>query len=394
MHQPESETPERWVLFKRSARELIPAPVYPLFLAILFVSSWWIAYAGVTPINDVDWNRVGQQVRNMWRGETPYCSPWCRFEHDQFDADIPVDDTVWRTQVYSPWVMFYFAPLAYAHVRAILALGVALWIVIVMDSGRPPALILIVHPAFLMLLASANVDFIINGTGLWLIYRGVRGWRRGATLMFILIKPQVLIFVVALEGLRALWERDWEAILTMLGIAGVSIALFPRWLTGTVPGYVGITQGTVEGANVYPFSIVGAWGPLAAIGMTVVVLVLMRHRLTEWRTLAVFMCFVWTPYINPYSYAIVLVLFRKTPAWRSLLYLVLSLATLPFLFNEFHTRERYGVLIFLVLALLLTTPEPDQTEEAIAARTGVPVMPGVDAIRRFQTWRNLRPVTQ
>ena len=82
-----------------------------------------------------------------------------------------------------------------------------------------------------------------------------------------------------------------------------------------------------------------------------------------------------------------LILFRRTAAWRVGLYLVLSLATLPLFFAEFHRYERYGVLIFLLLAALLTTPEPDQTEEALAARAGVRPLPGVGTVRRLMRAR-------
>lgn len=193
-----------------SARELVPQRYYPLFLASVFVASLLTAYLLLPPINEMDWVRTVQQVRNLWRGVNPYCDPYCEF-HD-FDPDLPVDDTYVSVKVYSPWVMFYLGVLAYASTRVILALSAALWILIILDSGRPLTLILILHPAFWMLLASANSDFVTNGAGLWLILRGARGGRRGLALMLIAIKPQILPLLLLLEGGRTLWERDWQAI--------------------------------------------------------------------------------------------------------------------------------------------------------------------------------------
>lgn len=363
-----------------SARELVSRRYYPLFLASVFVASLLAAYLLLPPINEMDWVRTVQQVRNLWRGVNPYCDPYCEF-HD-FDPDLPVDETYVSVKVYSPWVMFCLGVLAYASTRVILALSVALWIVIILDSGRPLTLILILHPAFWMLLASANPDFVLNGAGLWLILRGARGGRRGLALMLIAVKPQILPLFLLLEGARTLWERDWQAIGVMAVLGGVSIALYPAWLLDTVPALLGITQGVSpeEEAGLgelfsYPFSVYGAWGFGRALAVTGAILLLMARRLTEWRTLAVLLGFVWTPHLSLYNYALLLIFFYRTPSWRVLTYLALSLATLPLLFSEYHQYERYGVLLFLLLTAMLTTAAAEQTEEAIARRYRQPVFP-------------------
>ncbi len=355
------------------------SPFYPLFLVLLFLTSTLTAYNAIRPINHLDWVTTAQLVRYMTRLENPYDDTL------GMDPDLQVYDVEYENLPYAPWSVFYFGTVAYFSTRMILALTVAVFVVVMVDFGRLFALVLILHPTFWMLLASGNTDFLVNGVGLWLIFRGVRGARLGIAIMLLAIKPQVLPFLIALECVRIVWEHDWKAALTMALIFGVSVALFPHWLDwprDTLSSYVGVVRGVKTADDVkfgggYPFSVFGAWGVLPALGVTAVILALMVRRLTEWRTLAVLLGFVWTPYVNPYSYAVLLILFRKTPAWRTALYLALSLAALPVFFTEWHRYERYGVLLFLLLAALLTAPMPDQTEEAIARRHHVPVLPPV-----------------
>lgn len=364
----------------RTAREIIPSRYYPLFLAVVFITSLVTAYLLVQPINNLDWSRTAQQVRNMWCGINPYCDPYCEFR--DFDPDLTPHAGNVSIKTYSPWIMFYFGVLAYTSTRMVVALSVAIWIVINLDQGRPPALILVLHPTFWMLLASSNADFVINGVGLWLIMRGSRGWRRGLALMLIATKPHVLPLFLILEGVRTLWERDWQALGVMGGMGISSVTLYPAWLLDTIPALLGFTDSfsPEEAAGLgelfqHPFSVYGAWGVPAALLVTAVILFLMRHRLTEWRILAVMLGFVWTPHLSLYNYALLLIFFRKTSAWRVATYLAISVAVLPVFFQEFHVYERYGVLLYLLLAAAFTTADPEQTEEAIASRDHWPMLP-------------------
>ncbi len=373
---------------QRTARELIPSRYYPLFLAVVFITSLVTAYLIVQPINSLDWARTVQQVRNMWRGVNPYCDPYCEFR--DFDPDLPPSVANISVKTYSPWIMFYFGVLAYTSTRMVVALSVAFWIVINLDHGRPPALILLVHPTFLMLLASANADLVINGVGMWLIMRGSRGWRRGLALMLIATKPHVLPLFLILEGVRTLWERDWQAIGVMGGIGIFSVALYPAWILETVPALLGFTHSISpeEAAGLgklfqHPFSVYGAWGVSAALLVTAVILLLMRSRLTEWRMLAVILGFVWTPHLSLYNYVLLLLFFRKTATWRIAAYLAVSIAMLPVFFQEYHQYERYGVLAYLLLAAMFTNADHEQTEEAIASRQNQPMFPLARNVARW-----------
>lgn len=356
-----------------SARDLVPRQYYMLFLAFVFVTSLFSAYALIHPINEMDWIRTVQQIRNLWRGENPFCTPYCEF-HD-FDPDLTINEHFVSVKVYSPWVMFYFAPLAYATARTVIALSIASWVVIILDSGTPAALILIFHPAFWMLFASSNADFLISGIGLWLIYRGERGWRRGIALMLIGIKPQILPLFLILECLRVLWEHDWETIAVMAVMGCGSVVLYPDWLFETVPSLLGLIDNTSRELFSYPFSVFGAWGVWGAVGISAVILVIFARRLTEWRTLSVILGFVWAPHLSLYNYALLPLLFRKAAMWRILLYLGVSIAMLPIFFRDFHQHERIGIFLFLLFAALLSPPDPEQTEQAIARRHRQPIFP-------------------
>lgn len=346
-------------------------------LALVFVASLATAYFTIQPINHLDWATTAQFLRYMVHLENPYDDGLT------MDPDLVIYHEQYEYLQYSPWTGFYFGFLAYAGTRLIVALSVAAWVVIIIDSGKPLALILCLHPIFIMLWASGNVDFLVTGVGFWLALRQDKGWRLGAALMLIAIKPQVLPLFLLLEGVRILWRRDWQALATMAAIALASLILYPRWLEwplSLVEDYLGVAQGEQTMTDVaiggkYPFSVFGAWGMWAALGVSVLILLIMLRRLNEWRTLSILLGFVWTPYVNPYSFTVLLLLFRRAAAWRILLYLSIGLATLPYFFSEWHENERYGMLLFLLLAALLSQPEAEHTEAGIAQRHQEPVFP-------------------
>ena len=78
-----------------------------------------------------------------------------------------------------------------------------------------------------------------------------------------------------------------------------------------------------------------------------------------------------TPYINPYSFT-VLLLFRKESAWRVGTYPAQHCDAAD-LFAEFHQVRALGTLAFLRWLLPFTTPDREHTEEAIAVRHAVPI---------------------
>jgi len=363
----------------------------PLVLAIVFVVSLFAAYTALAPINHLDWVTTAQFLRYMDRLQNPYDKALT------MDSDLAVYYRQYEYLPYSPWTVFYFGIFAFATTRLIVALSVAAWIVIILDSGRPVALLLCLHPTFLMLWASGNIDFLVSGVGLWLLLRQDRGRRLGVAFMLMAIKPQVFPLLLALELVRMVWRRDWPALTTILAIGLISVALYPHWLdwpVSLVRDYLDVAQGEKTAHDVaiggkYPFSVFGAWGILPALGVSVLVLLIMFRRWTEWRLLSVLLGFVWTPYVNPYSYAVLLLFLRKAPGWRVLLYLGAGIAALPVFFAKWHHYERYGLLLFLLLAAVLSTTETEHTEEGIARRHREPIFPPARRLVRRNGERSL-----
>lgn len=376
---------------------LIPARYFPLALALIFVTSLYGLYLLLPVANEHDWIRTAQHLRYLARGQNAYDRALGFQDSDLYVRSLrpllhPQGEAVaYSALPYSPWYVFYFGVIAYSSVRVVMALTFAAWLTLVIGTGHPVALLLALHPLMIFVWGAGTIDFLVNGVGLWLVLMGVTGMRRGVALMLIATRPHVLPLLLALEGVRVLRERDGAALLTMAALGGVAIVLFPGWierfastLVSVAPDADTLQQGRSSGFGRYSFSIFGAWGLFPALGVTLLVLLLMRRRLTEWRALAVLLSLVWTPYVNPYSYAVLLVLFLRVPPWRIVAFWGISLVTSPLFFTQFHRYERYGLLMFLLLTPLLTVPDPAQTEEAIAARHNAPVLPLVPWLARWR----------
>jgi len=351
-----------------SARDVIPQRYYPLFLTIIFLLSMFLTHRTLPIINQYDWALTSQQLRNLMRLQDSY-----RLDAGWQDPDLMALGLEPSLAFHPPWFVVFFGFMSFASAKVVIAVTVAVWIVIVLDSGGLYPLLLLLHPTFIMVWASSNLDFLVSGVGLWLILRGVRGARFGVALALLAVKPYGLPLLLVLEGFRAIWTRDYKAIGTFGFVVGIPVLVFPGWVERMIEiaGHASISRGFHLNYSLlpnYPFSVFGAWGLGVALAVTLVIIALMRHRLTEWRALAVLLSLVWTPFVNPYAFAVLLVLFRKSSGWRVLLYLGLSVAALPIFFQEYHYLERYGLVLYLLLTPILSQSDPDQREEVIAQR--------------------------
>jgi hypothetical protein len=335
----------------RLMQDLPPWQRY-LVLLVVFAITAALALQIVAPINDFDWRMFSQGLRYQLSGQNPYPLGWELEEHYEF--------------YYPPWAALFFWPLANAPVDWIVALDVAILIVLVLDVGRPPALLLILQPMFYLLLASGNIELLSGGLGVWLILLDVKGWKRGLALLLLAIKPQTMILLLLLEGIRTLVERDWRAIAVAGGIGGVALGAFPLWLPNVFWNQ--------HGAGGSSFSIIGAGGLPMALLFTVAVLILMWKRWDEWRALAILLSLVWTPYVMPFSYVTLFFVMLRSAWWRVVAFVGGSIALLPVFFYDYHSKERVGVAMFLLMAALLSQRDATQTETAIAeVRGGEPL---------------------
>ncbi|MEL7672329.1 MAG: hypothetical protein AAGU78_01195 [Chloroflexota bacterium] len=365
------------------ARNVIPQRHYPLFLAVVFLVSLFFAYLTLPIVNQFDWAMTSQQLRDLMQLQDAYGQVAWRY------PDLIALELEPAQAFHPPWFVVFFGFISFASAKVVIALSVAAWIVIVLDSGGLAPLLLLIHPTFIMVWASSNLDFLVSGVGLWLILRGVHGTRRGGALALLAVKWYGLPLLLVLEGFRALWTRDFKAIGTFGLVIGIPVALFPGWIKRMIEitGHVNLSGGVNLSYDLLPsysFSVFGAWGLGAALVITALLLVMMRRQFTEWRILAVQLSLVWTPFMNPYAYAVFLVLFRKSSGWRVLAYLGLSIAALPVFFQEYHYLERYGLVLFLLLATLLAPADTTQREEVIAARSGYPPLPFVKSAARLR----------
>ncbi len=318
-----------------------------IVLLIVFCLSFAGAARFLPVIGDIDWRMFSQGLRYQLAFENPYFLTGEGLDTYEF--------------YYPPWAVVFLWPIANFPASWILGLDVALWLVFIMAMGRPPALLLVLHPMFLMLLASANIELVGMLLGMWLLLNNVQGWQKGVALLLIAIKPQSLILLLLLEGLRTLYQRDWQAIAVMAVGAGVPFLLFPQWLP--------FVFGTPDEGWVWSFSVIGIGGLSLALIITAVIVYFMRRRLNEWRTLAIFLSYVWTPYVLPFSYVGTFFTLRNASWLRIGAFIVLSCAVLPLYFQDFHTLERAGAAIMLLLAVALSPRDPSQTEAALAQTT-------------------------
>jgi hypothetical protein len=140
------------------------------------------------------------------------------------------------------------------------------------------------------------------------------------------------------------------------------MAIFPLWIPNLFAN--------PHDAWTFSASAIGTGGiPLALLvtGITLGIFAI-RKRLGEWRTLSLFLSLIWTPYVILFSYITTVYIMARSSWWRVILFIVGGLALLPFLFQQYHGREREGLILMMLMAVLLSVREPDQTEDAIAAR--------------------------
>src|SRR5215831_14292540 len=108
-----------------------------LFLVALFVVIFLSTRLTIRTINDTDYSMHVRSLQAFWSGKSPY-NVGGYFQ--------------------PPWDIFFLAPLVNQPLETWLALNVAIFAVSAIDLGTPAALILLIHPIFITLIASSNPE--------------------------------------------------------------------------------------------------------------------------------------------------------------------------------------------------------------------------------------------
>ncbi len=292
-----------------------------IFLLLLFIVTFVAIRLTIRPINTLDYDIHIVGLQGFWEGRSPY--------------------TV--TGYYDPpWSIFILAPLAYQPLETWLALTFAFFTVLMFDLGKPSGLILLVHPIFFTLIASSNPEWIFLAPGLWLLYHMPRGWGRGAAWVFLAIKPQTTFLLLIFDGLYALRQRDWRAmgLATTVGLG--SLALYPEYWSRFSQRL------TIEWSATVMFH----YGVLGAVLVTLMIVLVRRHHLRDYKTLGLLLAPVWSPYLLQYGYVGVLFTLRGAHWLLQMLYVLAGIALAALFWREYHVAEQLATLGFVLLAAI------------------------------------------
>ncbi len=290
-----------------------------LFLLLLFVVVFVIVRLVIQPINNTDYQSFQRALDFVVKGQPPYAEP----------------------QYWSfPWLAWILLPVHYQPIETWLALEIAIFVAVMFDLGKPFSLLMLIHPIFIVLIASSNPEWLVIGPGLWLLYRFPRGWTRGLAWILLSTKPQALAFLLVFDGIQALLERDWRAIL-LLGIVVIAGFLaYPNFLQN-------IHGGAWSATTIAHFGIIGA------LIASVAVLALRWNRRADIRTICLLLAPLWAPYMLQYSYMTLLFIMRSASLLRVALFTVGSIIIVAIFWKDYHVSEHLGTLGMVLLAALL-----------------------------------------
>jgi hypothetical protein len=293
-----------------------------LFLLSLLVVVFLAVRLTIRPINTLDYDIHIAGLQAFWEERSPY--------------------TV--TGYYDPpWSIFILAPLAYQPLETWLALSIAFFTVLIFDLGKPIGVLQMAHPVFFTLLVSSNPELIFVAPGFWLLYGTPRGWGRGLAWVFLACKPQTTFLLLIFDGLCALCERDWRAVLLAPTIGLGTWALYPEY-------WAQFSQRlTIEWSATVMFH----YGIVGALLVTGVILALRYHGWRDYKTLGILLAPVWSPYLLQYGYVGVLFTMRGAHWGAQLIYTVVGIGLVALFWREYHVAEHIATLGFVLLAAAL-----------------------------------------
>ena len=325
-------------------------------IAIIFILIFVSALVAFKPINNTDYLTNIEALHNVTRGIDPY------FGH---------------FLVIPPWAFILMLPISTQPLNVWLALTIALFVTMVIDLGSWSALWLMLSPAFLALVASSNVEWIMIGSGLWLSYRsGNRGYARGVAWLLLTCKPQTTFIFLIFDGIRAVHQRDWRAFAVSGTVAGICLAIWPGFLNN-----MGVFQ-------MFSVSTVYYYGVPGALLATLFIVAVRWSRRSDWRTLGLLLAPLWTPYMLEYSLLASAFTVRRGGWLRIILYVVGSLAAAGRFWQQYHVAEPAGALAMVLLAAVLA---PGITRRLDLSRLKLLLLPRSIPIWQAEARERLNP---
>jgi hypothetical protein len=315
-----------------------------IFILALFVIIVIAVRLTIKPINYYDYEQYSGGVQSFLNGRGPYA----------FGVyNMP------------PWSAIFLSPIGYQPIEMWLALSVALFVGAVLDLGTPAGLLQLLNPIFITLIASANPEWLMIGSGLWLLYRAPRGWGRGIAWLLLACKPQTSFLLLLADGWDALRERDWKPMALAAIVAVVSIAIFPEFFA-----HIGDTS-----QFVFSISAIRNFG-IWAVFIAALIVAVRWNRRSDLKTMGLLLAPILAPYMFPYSLMVLLFTMRKAGWLRNLIFLVGCLLFTYLFWREYHVSEPIGAACMTVLAAILAPAYP-KVEPATQARPAADSQPEV-----------------
>ncbi len=308
------------------------------FIIALFVVVFVAVRLTIKPINDTDYHTFSAGLDAFRRGESPYSV---------------------GGYFMPPWSTFFLYPLLGQPIETWLALDVALFAAMTIDLGSLPALLLLAHPVFITLIASSNAEWFVVGPGLWLLYRGKKGWWRGLAWLLLTCKPQTTLFLLLFDGWDALRERDWKAIGLAAGVATVTLAVSPQFFS------------RIQVPLDWSATVIAHYGLIVALLVALLIVAIRWRRLDDRKTLGLLLAPILSPYMLQYSYTATLFTMRRAGWIRTIIYVIAGIGLAALFWQNFHVSEQLGTLGMVLLAAILAPayrPEAPDT-----ANTPIPV---------------------
>lgn len=275
----------------------------------------------------------------------------------------------------TPFVLFGERTAAFWNLLPIMLLFIHWQTDLKRDSAK---LLMLLTPPLLYVSASANISGVV-AAGLLLLLARQRGIVRGLAWVMLTIRPQDTLTLLVVEGVLALYQRDWKAFLIAAIIGFFPAIFYPQIF---VVWFVDLATSTRNGD--YSLSITPNQGLLAALGFLALIVSLRavewrdgRLALRRWRDVSLLerwwgcllIQMIAGPYTSYYAIWMLLIPLRHYGLWRTLLIFVLQMGIgLAFMTQADPAVQQIGFLIsIVVVALIAPRREPQYADAPLEA---------------------------